>query len=268
VRTDNGLSVPVTKPPRVRADVVLVPALAQMMPATLSAALAKDEVADALHMLAACASNTLIGAACTGTFVLAEGGLLDGRPATTTWWLAPLFRERYPNVTLDTSKIVVPAGNRVTAGAAISHVDLALWIIRQQSAQLATLTARYFLVEERASQARYVLPDRVLHADALVRAFESWTREHIAEPFSLERAASAIGTSERTLARRVRAVFGRPPLKFVQDIRAQKAIELLSDGNISIETAACAVGYTNASTLRVVLRKRLGVGVRDLRVLS
>jgi transcriptional regulator GlxA family with amidase domain len=108
----------------------------------------------------------------------------------------------------------------------------------------------------------------ILHADALVLAFESWTREHIAEPFSLQRAGSAIGTSERTLARRVHAVFGRPPLQFVQDIRAQKAIELLSDGSISIEKAACAVGYANASTLRVVLRMRLGVGLRDLRVRS
>jgi transcriptional regulator GlxA family with amidase domain len=66
-------------------------------------------------------------AACIGTFVMAESGLLDHQHATTTWWLAPLFRKRYPTVLLDESNMIVTSGRFVTAGAALSHMDLALW---------------------------------------------------------------------------------------------------------------------------------------------
>ena len=71
----------------------------------------------------------VVAAACIGTFVLAESGLLDTHRATTTWWLAPLFRKRYPNVELDESNMIVKSGRFVTAGAALGHLDLALWLI-------------------------------------------------------------------------------------------------------------------------------------------
>lgn len=71
-----------------------------------------------------------ITALCIGTFVLAESGLLTRQRATTTWWLAPLFRKRYSDVLLDESDMIVKSGRFVTAGAALSHVDLALWLVR------------------------------------------------------------------------------------------------------------------------------------------
>ena len=71
-----------------------------------------------------------LAAACIGTFVLAESGLLDHHQATTSWWLAPLFRKRYPSVMVDESNMLVRSGKFVTAGAALSHIDLALWLIR------------------------------------------------------------------------------------------------------------------------------------------
>ena len=74
-----------------------------------------------------------IGAACIGSFLLAESGLLDGHDATTTWWLGPLFRRRYPNVALDENRILVPAGDFVTAGAAMGHLELALWLVRRSA---------------------------------------------------------------------------------------------------------------------------------------
>jgi transcriptional regulator GlxA family with amidase domain len=74
------------------------------------------------------------------------------RHATTTWWLAPMFRKRYPNVQLDESNMIVKSGRFVTAGAALSHIDLALCLIREISPQLASLTAKYLIVDSRASQ--------------------------------------------------------------------------------------------------------------------
>ena len=75
----------------------------------------------------------VVTAACIGTFVLAESGLLANHRATTTWWLAPLFRKRYPAVALEDESMVVKSGQFVTAGAALGHMDLALWIVRAAS---------------------------------------------------------------------------------------------------------------------------------------
>ena len=104
-------------------------------------------------------------AACIGTFVMAESGLLDHQRATTTWWLAPLFRKRYPNVLLDESNMIVKSGRFVTAGAALSHMDLALWLVRSVSPQLAALTAKYLIVDSRPSQSAYALTDHLVHSD-------------------------------------------------------------------------------------------------------
>ena len=96
----------------------------------------------------------IMTAACIGTFVMAESGVLDDQRATTTWWLAPLFRQRYPSVLLDESHMLVKSGRFVTAGAALSHMDLALWLVRSVSPQLAALTAKYLIVDSQAVAVR------------------------------------------------------------------------------------------------------------------
>ena len=91
----------------------------------------------------------------------------------------------------------------------MAHVDLALRIIRGRSPALAALVARYLLVEARSSQAEFVIPDHLAHADPMVERFEFWARSQLAKGFSLAEAASAAGTSERTLARRLQAFWAR-----------------------------------------------------------
>ena len=141
VRTGLGLGVPVVAARLGKApDCVIVPAIGCKMPAPLEHALKRPDVRDALAALHAWAGGgASLAAACVGTFVLAEAGLLDGEEATTTWWLAPMFRQRYPKVRLDESRMVVRSGTTVTAGAAFSHIDLALALIRQTSPELASL---------------------------------------------------------------------------------------------------------------------------------
>jgi transcriptional regulator GlxA family with amidase domain len=97
--------------------------------------------------------------------VLAESGLLNQQRATTTWWLAPIFRERYPQVLLGESNMVVKSGTVVTAGAALGYMDLALWLIRGVSPELASLTARHLIVDSRPSQTAYALTDHLMHSD-------------------------------------------------------------------------------------------------------
>jgi transcriptional regulator GlxA family with amidase domain len=247
-------------------DVVVVPALGYKLPGPLQQALGRDDVADATTALRDWATaGVRIAAACIGTFVLAESGLLDQHEATTTWWLTPLFRQRYPRVRLDTSRMVVQSGQFVTSGAALSHMDLALWLIRQRSPDLAALVANYLVVDARPSQAAYIITDHLAHADPLIARFDRWVREHLGQGFNLELAAQELATSKRTLARHLRDVLGKSPVSYVQDLRIERAVHLLKTGTMSVDEIAGMVGYADAVTLRTLLRRRLGKGIREIR---
>ena len=115
--------------------------------------------------------------------------------------MSPLFRQRYPRVRLDESRIIVQSNAVVTAGAALSHLDLALTLIRRASPELANLTARYLVADVRTSQSIYSIPDHLAHADPLVQRFERWARGRLAEGFSLDQAAQALATSVREIRR-------------------------------------------------------------------
>ncbi|WP_306440518.1 GlxA family transcriptional regulator [Mesorhizobium sp. SARCC-RB16n] len=267
VHTAQGLEVPVTPIGNEPApDWLLIPALGQKMPEPLGAALQRDDVAAGVGALLALAeAGTRIGAACIGTFVLAESGLLDRRPSTTTWWLAPMFRQRYPRVRLDASRMLVNDGQFVTAGAALGHIDLALLVIRQASPELAALTAKYLIVDSRPLQSAYAIPDHLAHSNPLVERFERWARGRLAEGFNLDEAAAALGASKRTLARRVNDVLGKTPLSYFQDLRVEQAVHLLKTTSDSVEEIAAKVGYGDGVTLRNLLRRRLRKGVREIR---
>jgi transcriptional regulator GlxA family with amidase domain len=266
VKTAQGLAVPV-RPAATRApDCVVVPAIGYKMPDALQQALARPDIRDASIALRQWAGRgATMSAACIGTFVLAESGLLDGHDTTTTWWLAPLFRTRYPGVRLDESQMLIKSGQVVTAGAALSHMDLALWLIRQQSPKLAALTAKYLIVDSRPSQSAYILTDHLIHNDPLVERFERWARTRLAQGFSLDEAARAVASSKRTLARHMQAVLGKSPLAYFQSLRVERAVHLLKTGHESVDEIAARVGYADGVTLRALLRRHLGYGIREIR---
>ncbi|MFO0698255.1 MAG: helix-turn-helix domain-containing protein [Nitrospira sp.] len=268
VRTSQGLSVPVKSAAGLPLpDVVLLPAIGAKLPDTLRVALERRDIADAQALLRDwSAGGTLVGAACTGTFVLASSSLLNGHHATTSWWLAPFFRERYPHVVLDESRMIVNASRFVTAGAALAHLDLALWLVRRRSPALAALTARYFVIDPRPSQAAFAIPDHLAHTDPFVERFERWARRRLPDGFSLDEAARAVATSPRTLTRRLQSVMGKSPLAYFQDLRVERAVHLLQTSNTSVDQIATQVGYANGLTLRALIRRKIGRGVRELRV--
>jgi transcriptional regulator GlxA family with amidase domain len=266
VKTAQGLTVPVRPVAKRAPDCVVVPAIGFKMPDPLQRALERPDVRDAAQVLQRWGEQgATMSAACIGTFVLAESGLLDHHHATTTWWLAPLFRTRYPTVRLDESHMLVKSGRLVTAGAALSHMDLALWLIRQQSPKLAAVTAKYLIVDSRPSQSAYVLTDHLIHNDPLVERFERWARTRLADGFSLDEAARAVAASKRTLARRMHAVLGKSPLSYFQSLRVERAVHLLKTGNESVDQIAERVGYADGVTLRTLLRRHLGYGIKEIR---
>jgi transcriptional regulator GlxA family with amidase domain len=267
VKTGQGLSIPVKEiTPALKPDWVIVPALSAGSPDQLIPALERHDVNDAKTQLKKWHAKGLhIGAACIGSFILADAGLLDHCEATTTWWLAPLFRQRYPKVSLDESRMLVPSGQIVTAGALMGHLDLTLWLIRKASPELATVVSRYMLADIRSSQAQYIIPNHLAQADPLIARFERWAREHLKKGFSLAAAADALATSSRSLQRRCEAVLGKSPLSYFQDLRVERAQSLIHGSGLGIEAIAAEVGYIDGATLRTLLRRRLGRGVRELR---
>jgi len=159
----------------------------------------------------------------------------------------------------------VKSGRYVTAGAALGHIDLALWIVRSVSPQLASLTAKYLIVDSRPSQSAYALTDHLIHSDPIVQRFEHWARARLADGFSLDDAARAAGVSKRTLARRMQHVLGKTPLSYFQSLRVERAVHLLKTGDASVDEVAEKVGYADGGTLRALLRQKLDAGVREIR---
>ncbi len=135
--------------------------------------------------------------------------------------------------------------------------------MRSVSPEIAALTAKYLIVDSRPSQSAYALTDHLAHADPVVQRFERWARARLADGFSLDEAARAVGASKRTLARRMQSVLGTSPLAYVQRLRVERAVHLLKTGGASVDDVAAQVGYADGVTLRALLRRRLKLGVRD-----
>lgn len=209
--------------------------------------------------------GSLIGAACTGTFFLAEAGVLDDQPATTSWWLGPLFRRTYPKVRLDDSLTVAETDTIITAGSAMAHIDLAMTLVARHCTLLAETVERYLLIGDHSAQSAFAMPDQLAQADPVVSAFEAWAREHLSTPSSIGQAADAIGVSERTLQRATQNVLGQSPVHFIQEIRADEAVRLLRHTDLPVEAIARQVGYQSASTLRGVVRRRRGTTLKAIR---
>ena len=248
------------------ADLLVVPAVNERQPDAVVEFVSADRSLPARELIAKTrARGAAIASACAGTFLLAEAGVLDGMRATTTWWLAPAFRGRYPQIQLEQGSMVVHQDAITTAGAAFGHLDMVLALVRASSPAVADLVAHYLIVDERPSQAPYIMPSALAGNDPTVAAFERWARDRLAEAISIPEAARCLGVSERTLQRAVQRTMGTSPIRFVQDLRMERAIHLLRTTELSLETISRRVGYEQANTLRTLLRRRTGKTTAALR---
>ncbi|MFC0542854.1 GlxA family transcriptional regulator [Kutzneria chonburiensis] len=248
------------------ADLLVVPAVNEREPKGMVEFVSGDRSRRARELIVRTrARGAAVASACSGTFLLAEAGVVDDVRVTTTWWLTPVFRTRYPHVRLDQDRMVVQEDGITTAGAAFGHVDMAMALVREGSPAVADLVARYLAIDERPSQAPYVLPSVLAQHDPTVAAFERWVRDHLAGPISVPAVARRLGVSERTLQRAVQRTMGTSPIRLVQDLRIERATELLRTTDLSVETIARRVGYEQANTLRVLLRERTGKTTTALR---
>jgi transcriptional regulator GlxA family with amidase domain len=198
--------------------------------------------------------------------VLGAAGVLDGGPATTTWWLAKHFARRFPAVEVRVDSMVVAHRRIVTAGSAFAHADLMLALLARASGpSLARLVARFLVVDERPSQARYMIADHLRADDAALRRAERHVRDNLHRRVSVEEMAQKAGTSSRTLARRMHERLGTTPLRFVQQIRVERAVHLLETSALSVEAVAAEVGYADPAAFRRILRRATGRSPREHR---
>ena len=238
-------------------ELVIVPGLGTPSAGELETKLKSPMCRRAVDMLSrAHAAGAMLAASCASTFLLAETGLLDGRRATTTWWFAPLFRQRYPAVELLTEQMVVADWPIATGGAAMAQMDLMLAVVgRFAGPSLARACANYLLLDGRRSQAPFMAITYLASQDPKMAKAEKWVRDNIARDFAIEELADAVALAPRTFARRVSATCCVTPIQFVQRIRLETARFLLETTRLPVEEIARRVGYAEPSTLRRLIRR-------------
>ncbi|MET8872169.1 helix-turn-helix domain-containing protein [Nocardia sp. NPDC004604] len=268
VRSGHGHLIPTTSlnDLSTEIDVMIVPAVEVLDAEALIGLVSARANRPILERISATRqSGAHVAAACTGTFFLAEAGVLDGQPATTSWWLGPTFRRRYPGVDVQEGRTLCRASGVTTAGAVLSHLDLALSLIVPVSPAVAELVARYMTVGSRRTQIEFAIPEVIARGHSLVASFERWVRDRIADQFSIADAAKALGVTPRSLQRAAQAELGMSPRDFVDEIRLERATRLLRTTSLTVDAIATKVGYLNAGTLRALFRRRRGRTIAEVR---
>lgn len=239
------------------SDVVIVPGLGTTTQGELEERLSSAVGRRAVKLVrSARVAGATVAASCASTFILAEAGLLTGRRATTTWWLAPMFRKRYPDVELVAEQIVVADWPIATAGAAMAQMDLMLAVIAKFAGpRIAQACTRYLLLDRRSSQTPYMTMTFLAGQDGRIARAESWLRKNLDRKVTMDDLAAAAGLSPRTFARRLKEVCDLSPVRFAQRIRAEVAATLRQTTGLSVDEISRRVGYAEPSTLRRLLRR-------------
>lgn len=197
------------------------------------------------------ATGATIGTVCTGSFILAEMGLLDDKIATTNWHFANLFRKRYPKVKLKPGLMMTQDDGIICTGATTAVYNLGLHLIeRFGSKELASVCAKALLVDpNRTSQAPYMILDpQKNHGDDKVLQAQEIMAENYARVDTIDFIAKEVGISPRHFKRRFKKATGEMPLKYLQRIRIDAAKRMLENSQDSIDEITWAVGYQDTSS--------------------
>ncbi len=235
------------------ADTVIVPAAesATTPPATVLAALRRAH-----------GRGARIASICTGAYLLAAAGLLDGRRATTHWAHADELAARHPDVDVDPSVLFVDDGDVLTAAGVAAGLDLCLHLVRRDhGAAAAGYVARRIVMppHREGGQAQYLTAvDPAAHAGSTLAPTLTWLRDHVADDHQLADIARHAAMSTRTLVRRFRQECGTTPLQWLIRQRVDVARELLETTDLPVEEVARRTGFGTSASLRQHFARRLG----------
>jgi transcriptional regulator GlxA family with amidase domain len=226
-------------------------------------AMAEGRLPDDLdRTLRAAAGHARMLSICTGAFVLAAAGLLDGHAATTHWMHAAAFRRLFPKVALDPDVLFVDDGDVLTSAGNAAGIDLLLHLVRRDhGSEVATRVARRNVVApwREGGQSQFVErpvpePDGIDTAET-----RAWAVEHLAEPLTLAELAEHARMSVRTFTRRFREETGISPLRWLAGQRIALARQLLESTDASVDRVAEEAGFGTPASLRQHLRAAIGV---------
>jgi transcriptional regulator GlxA family with amidase domain len=245
------------------ADTVIIPGT-RYVPARHDGVLGGD-VGAALDSIR---PGTRMVSICTGAFVLAAAGRLDGRRATTHWKFADALRRLHPRVRVDEKVLFVDDGDVLTSAGLAAGIDLCLHIIRSDyGAQVANAVAKYCVVPpwREGGQAQFI--DRPLPAadDAATAATREWALSHLDEDLTVERLARHANMSPRTFNRRFREETGQAPGTWVRNRRIDHARELLEFRDLPVDEVARRSGLGTGGNLRHHLRRGVGMSPTSYR---
>ncbi len=210
----------------------------------------------ALRRLAA--EDSLVCAISTGAYLLAEAGLLDGRAATTHWSFLDDFARRFPAVDLKRQHLITRAGNLYCAGSLNATADLTTHLIeRFYGAEVARGVEVQFSPEIRrpAAQQSYFDGEIGAQPDELMAEAQQWLRENATAAAGLTELTDRLQISRRSLNRRFREATGRTPVRYLQEVRIDRASAMLRNTNLPIAQIACRVGYDDAAHFATLFRR-------------
>jgi transcriptional regulator GlxA family with amidase domain len=263
VRTDTGFSILVDQGlgRLATADLILVVAWDDFTREP------SQELLTALRT--AYARGATIASHCTGAYVLAASGLLDGCRATTHWRHADVIAAAYPAVTFQPEVLYVDEGRLVTGAGSAAGVDMSLHLIRREyGAAVATAIARDMVVPPHrdGGQAQYVsAPVRDSCSDDRLTDVIAWARDNLEQPLSVDRLAARALMSPRSFARHFKAATGATPHSWLLSQRLVRAEELLETADLPVEEVARRSGFGTAAALREQFIRRRGVPPRTYR---
>ena len=236
------------------------------VPATDSREGFDPQVLDALR--AAHAAGATILSVCTGVFVLAEAGLLDGRTVTTHWKRAAALAAMYPTVTVDADVLFVDDGDIITSAGTAAGIDACLHLVRRELGSTAANTiARRMVVPplRDGGQRQFIEHPIPTCTDDSLRHLLEWVTEHLGEEHTIESLAARALMSERTFARRFVEEAGTTPMRWLTAQRVLHARGLLEQTDLSVDDVARECGFGTAALLRHHFGRAVGLAPTDYR---
>ncbi|WP_123592501.1 GlxA family transcriptional regulator [Salinisphaera orenii] len=207
-------------------------------------------------------SGSLIAGVCAGVALVAEAGLLDGRPATTHWGVADACRRRYPDVQWHPERFLTESGNVLCSGGVYASVDLSLYLVEKFCGhRVAMETARALLLETpRTWQFGYAAePPLSLHEDNRILRVQEWLLRHFDEPVRVDALAARAAMTSRTLTRRFKMATGETPMSYLHQVRVNAARHMLENDALTIQHVSRAVGYEDLAFFRRIFKRYAGL---------
>ncbi|MFL9484832.1 GlxA family transcriptional regulator [Chitinophagaceae bacterium LWZ2-11] len=209
-----------------------------------------------------------IASICTGAFLLAATGLLDGKTCSTHWNAANDFKRLFPNINLLPDKLISIEQRIYTNGGAYSFLNLILFLVEKYfDRQTAILCSKIFQIDiERTSQSPFfIFQAQKNHGDELVSKAQTYMEENLSEKISFEELASKLAISRRNFDRRFIKAVGNTPMEYLQRVKVEVAKKTLEKGGKSVFEVMSEVGYSDDKTFREVFKKITGLSPLDYR---